>query len=369
LEAGVNWRFVVRVVVKAVMLFGALNVLFALLNPLPVIGQLSLYNRIIPGRERLPYGESPESYNLSLNSVEAMFSSHEVNTVKAQDEYRVLVFGDSSVWGILLRPDETLTGYLNKAGLQVDGRRVVTYNLGHPVMSVTKDLMLMDYAVQRYQPDMILWLVTLESLPYTEQLQPPLLHHNAERVRDLISRFELKLDANDPRLIEPAFFDRTIVGQRRALADWWRLQMYGFAWATTGIDQIYPEYTPRSNDFEADTAWKTFDEVTGLDAGDLAFDVLAAGYALAGEVPLLIVNEPIFIADGENSDLRYNFWYPRWAYDRYRELMAETAAKNDWNYLDLWDSIPPSEFTDSPVHLTPTGSQQFSDRIGQQIEA
>jgi hypothetical protein len=364
LESGLTWGFVVRVVVKALLLFIALNVLYALLNPLALIGRLSVYNLLVPGRERLPYGESAASYNLSLNSLEAMFSSHTVSRPKADDEYRVLVFGDSSVWGILLRPEETLTGYLNAAALEVEGRRVVAYNLGHPVLSVTKDLMLMDYAVPRYQPDLIVWLVTLESLSYREQLEPGIVQNNAPRVRHLIERFDLNLDANDSRLIEPTFLERTVVGERRALADWWRLQMYGFAWANTGIDQVYPQYTPRSNDFEADMSWKQYDEPTEFTPNDLAFDVLRAGYTIAGEVPLLLVNEPIFIADGENSDLRYNFWYPRWAYDRYRALMS---AESGWNYLDLWDSIAPSEFTDSPVHLTPQGSQALSEFVGQAI--
>lgn len=355
--------FILRIILKAVALFALANLIFALTNPLPLIGQVTLYNSLVPGRERLPYGESPDSYNLSLNSLEAMFSTHTVNHPKADDEYRVLVFGDSSVWGILLCPDETLTGYLNTANIEIEGRTVRAYNLGHPVMSVTKDLMLMDDTLPRYQPDLIVWLVTLESLPYPDQLEPPLLYHNAPRVRDLIERFDLNLDRDDSRLIDPNIFERSLIGQRRALADGWRLQMYGVAWATTGIDQVYNDYIPRSNDFEPDAVWKGFTQADGLSETDLAFDVLAAGHSIAGDVPILMVNEPIFIADGENSDLRYNFWYPRWAYDRYRDLLAEAAAKNDWNYLDLWDSIAPSEFTDSPVHLTPEGSRQLSDFI------
>jgi hypothetical protein len=43
--------------------------------------------------------------------------------------------------------------------------------------------------------------------------------------------------------------------------------------------------------------------------------------------------------------------------------MQETAAENNWNYLDLWDSIAPEEFTDSPVHLTPGGSAQLAELI------
>ena len=84
--------------------------------------------------------------------------------------------------------------------------------------------------------------------------------------------------------------------------------------------------------------------------------------------PVLIVNEPIFIADGRNSDVHYNFWYPRWAYDRYRDLLAQAAQSSGWILLDAWDAIAPQEFTDSPVHLTPAGSAQFAALIAQAIQ-
>jgi hypothetical protein len=83
----------------------------------------------------------------------------------------------------------------------------------------------------------------------------------------------------------------------------------------------------------------------------------------------LIVNEPIFISDGENSDLRYNLWYPRWAYDSYRQLYQAAAENLDWHFLDLWNSIDSDEFTDSPVHLTPTGTQYLAEQLRDTIIA
>src|SRR3989338_3993543 len=135
-------RFLVRVGVKALLLFAALNLLWALINPLPLLARLTLYNSIFPGRERLPYGEDPSaSYNLSLFSLEAMFASHRVNRPKMPDEFRVLLLGDSAAWGWRLSPEETLAEQINAGGyLAGDGRRVVAYNLGYPVLLLTKDL-------------------------------------------------------------------------------------------------------------------------------------------------------------------------------------------------------------------------------------
>ena len=358
-----NWKIVARVLLKAAVIFAALNLLFAWAYPMEALGRVSLYNRVWPGRLRLPYGEDPaKSYNLSLFNVPAMVHSHAVARPRANDAFRVLVIGDSATWGWFLQNQDTLVGRLNAAGYRTnDGRRLVFYNLGYPVMSLTKDLMILD-AVMRYEPDLILWPVTLESFARSRQLDHPLLQHNPDRVRRLIAQYDLDLNPNDPRFVQPDFWGRTLVGQRRALADLMRLQTLGLAWAATGIDQFIPENIPlRKSDFEEDLSWKDLKEPTTLDEQILAFDVLAAGMARAGDVPVILVNEPMFISSGENSDLRYNSFYPRWAYDQYRELLARTAAEQGWDYLDLWDAIPPDEFTDTPVHLTPAGSQMLAD--------
>jgi hypothetical protein len=143
-----------------------------------------------------------------------------------------------------------------------------------------------------------------------------------------------------------------------------RLQLLGFSWAATGIDQAIPVGIPlRQSDFDEDISWQDLTEPTALTADHLAIDVLAAGIKMAGDVPILIVNEPMFVSNGRNSDLRYNSFYPRWAYDAYRELLTATAESNHWLYLDLWNNIPPDEFTDSPVHLTPEGNVLLAEKI------
>lgn len=361
---GYNWGFILRVIVKATVLFILLNGLFAILNPIEPLGGMTVQ----VSRERLPYGEDDRAYNLSLNNIPAMFASHEVIHPKADNEFRVLLIGDSGTWGILLKPEETLAGYINSENYTLDdGRTVKAYNIGHPIMSLTKDLMLLDHAMQ-YQPDMIVWLTTLESFNRGEQLDPPIVLNNAQRVKTLIETYSLDLDANNPDFVEPEFLDSTIIGQRRELSDLLRLQAFNIMWRVTGIDQYYPdEYQPRSEDFDEDLSWHEFDEPTDLTTDDLAFDVIEAGLERAGEIPVLLVNEPMFISDGENSDLRYNFWYPQWAYDQYRAIYSDLADTNDWNYLDVWDIIDGAEFTDSPVHLTPAGSQQLSTVVSQAI--
>jgi hypothetical protein len=358
-------RFLRNVLLKAFGLFIAANVLFAFTNPLPALGRLSAYNGLFAGRVRLPFGERPDlAYNLSLFNLDAMFASHAIACgSKPADEYRVVLVGDSSTWGFLLRPEETLSALLNARGLATpSGKQVRVYNLGYPTMSLTKDLLMLSRALH-YQPDLIIWLVTLESFPASKQLASPIVQHNPQAVRDLIAAGNLRLDADSPELVTPTRWEQTLIGQRRAIADWFRLQLYGVLWSATGVDQFYPEkYEPPQRDLTAEATFYGLEPPT-LNESDLASEVLEAGVKLAGDIPVLFVNEPIYLSDGLNSDIRYNFYYPRWIYDQYRQAMAVRAQSNNWLYLDVWDLVPRQEFTNSAIHLTPAGETLLAAQI------
>lgn len=351
-----------QLIFKALLLFIILNLLFAIIFP-SRLGNISGYNLLFPGRDRLPFGETPrDSYNFSLYDLDAMFNSLTLaGREKSKDEYRIFVIGDSSVWGTLLRPEETLTGLLNTANITACGKRVTAYNLGYPTISLMKDLLLLDRAMD-YDPDQIIWLTTLESFPKDKQLATPLVANNAEEVRSLIDRFGLGMNPADPNLVDESFYDKTILGRRRQLMDLIRLQIYGVMWGATGIDQFYPEdYPPAAVDLEPD---ETYHGVKApLDSSSLAMDVLKAGFSIAEDVPVMLVNEPMLISRGVNSDIRYNFFYPKWAYDQYRDLLANEARENSWDYLDLWDLVPATEFTNSAIHLTPVGEKILADEI------
>ncbi len=373
-------RFLRNVILKALALFLVANLVFAAWFPapgkpggiMPWLGRLSAYNLLFPGRERFPFGENPaRSYNLSLYSLPAMFASHEITgAAKPAHEYRVVLVGDSSVWGTLLRPEQTLAGQLNAAHLATcRGAQVRAFNLGYPTLSLTKDLMVLDQ-VNRYQPDLIVWLTTLESFPRVNQLASPIVANNPAILSELASRYELKFDPRDPALARQGWWDRTLIGQRRPLADLLRLQFYGVLWAATGIDQEYPTNDPRAQrDLDADATFHGWQPPT-IPPGGLALDVLDAGMRAAGSTPVLLVNEPILISSAKNSDVRYNFFYPRWAYDQYRQLLAGHSQQKGWKTIDLWNLVPEGEFTNTAIHLSPAGEallvQHISDAILQE---
>ena len=360
-----NTRFLLRVIVKALALFAVINLLYAALNPLPALGKLSGYNWLFPGRPRYPFGETPRrSYNLSLYSVEAMLASHEVSAAPRPGELRVFIIGDSSVWGTLLRPGETLSGQLNARGLTCGADAVRAFNLGYPTISLTKDLMLLA-ELRRYQPDLVIWLTTLEAAPISRQLDSPLAANNGARLRALGAETGLALDFPP----EPTFWGRTVIAQRRALADLARLQVYGVLWAATGIDQDYPaRYEPAARDLAPEEDYHGY-QPPELPPDALLLQAFDLGQGLLGAIPLLVVNEPMLISNGKNSDIRYNFYYPRWAYDQYREHMQQRAQGAAWDYLDLWDLLPETEFTNSAIHLTPAGNAALAQRLAPEILA
>lgn len=354
------------ILIKAALLFVLFNFAFIYINDVP-LGKLTLYNSVFPGRERFPFGETPDSYNLSLFDLDAMFASHVLSgTEKATDEYRVLLIGDSSVWGTLLAPEQTLAGQLNTISMTACGKTVHVYNLGYPTISLTKDLMVLDQA-KGYRPDLVIWLTTLEAFPIDKQLSSPIVANNPGRIGQLAARYKLQIDPS--ALDHLSNWEQTFMSQasspwgRRAVADLIRLQLYGALWAATGIDQVYPtDYERAQIDLEAS---EDFHRLSSLEDA-LAFDVLDAGMSVAPN--MILVNEPMLISDGANSNIRYNFFYPRWAYDEYRTALGEHAAAKNWNYFDLWDLVPMHEFTNSAIHLTPSGQSLLAEKVAAAIQ-
>ena len=210
---------------------------------------------------------------------------------------------------------------------------------------------------------MLIWLVTLEAFPREKQLFTPLVQNNPDPVRRLIDTYQLRANPADPAFEHQNAWDRTVIGQRRTLADLIRYQIYGVLWAATGIDQDIPEkYTPLQSDLSDEEAFYGMLPPT-LNPDDLALDVLHGGFEMMGDRPVLLVNEPMYISQGANSDIRYNFYYPRWVYDQYRQLMLDESQANGWNYLDLWDMISPARFTNSAIHLDAAGTTELAQLL------
>lgn len=354
----------IKIIIKTLFLFFFVNLLFIHFSKLPY-GRISLYNLIFSGRERLPFGENQQkSYNLTINNIDAMMSSHKISSASTiSEEYQVVLIGDSSIWGFLHTPEYTLSSILEKKIEQNWGsKNIRVYNLGYPSLSILKDILFVDF-VSQMKPDLIIWFVTLESFPLEIQTEIPLVRNNSRLVNQIIDKYSFDM----PKYQINAW-DYTIMGQRRNLADIIRLQLLGIPWSATGIDQDYPEqYNPAQRDFEKDYSFKDFDGME-LEEKDLAMELITKTIIQNKDLDFIIINEPILISTGQNSHIRYNFYYPRWAYDQYREILKIKMQESGIKYYDFWDIVPDEEFTNSAIHMTETGQNILAERVIEVME-
>lgn len=361
-----------HILIKALVIFVVFNVLWFVLQPMALLNRLTIYNTLIPGRARLPFSEFPaESYSLTLTSLDQMLASHEIARAKPADEYRLILLGDSAVWGYLLPPDQTLAACLNRLNLTApDGRRVRAYNLGYPTLSVLKDLLILRHALP-YAPDGVLWSTSLASLYPSDQLGFAIVRGQRDEVADLVVAHGFRF--GEWPLPEPDFWARTFFGQRREVADWLRHQLYGPAWAATGIDHQLAKFVmPHAVNLIDDENLLSVNVVNLVQAGqfseaDLSLDVVRVGIeaARAQGVPTLLVNEPIYRS--ESSTKRYNTYYPRWAYDSYRVALSAVAEREGWQYADLWDAAPADQFTDTDFHLNAAATCEYAKVLAARI--
>ncbi|HEX2993856.1 MAG TPA: hypothetical protein VHP14_03475 [Anaerolineales bacterium] len=363
-----------RVLVKAILLFAALNVAFALVDP--PLGKITLYNSVIPGRLRFPYEDKAAfyavGYSVPINEdYDAMFGAHVISRKKAPDEFRLILLGDSATWGFGLDADEMLSEQINRLDLRTcDGRVVRAYNLAYPFSYLTRDLLLLDKSMD-YQPDMVLWLITLSTLE-PKVAETNFIAPHWQQYGELVDTYDLELTHFSKSIQEPAFWDRTIIGQRNRIKNLTLLQVFGFPWGGTGIDNhesLRPEPKLPSRDVEdsLDYEGKSPDDAADL-FNSLLMNVVSTAYDIAGDVPVILVNEPIFVADGENHLVRYNGFYPRWVYDEYREFLGRWAQEHNHLLLDYWDTIPPEDFSDAYFHRRASGEERFAELLAPEIE-
>jgi hypothetical protein len=356
---------------KTLIIFVLANLIFALWNP--PVGRLSLYNLVFPGRTRFPFATGPRT--VTIDNLDAMFASHVISAPKRKDEFRVIILGDSAMWGDGLYDNETISAQLNKLQFDCPGKELRFYNLGFPHMSIVKDILILNKAM-KYQPDLIIWAFTLSTVQPKEP--NAFLLENLDQILALQDKYALKETYASITREKTTLLDKTFIGQRRELARLILLQSLGTIWSATGSDaSLNSNVTIESNtdaeDESVSNDVKDSIKFLGMnEPGDISpfllLDYFGAGDSISGDVPILYVNAPMFIATGKNSDLRYNASYPRWAYDQYRQIISEHATANQWNYLDLWNVIPPADFIGSQFHLSAEGQQLLAGYLKPAIQ-
>jgi len=228
---------------------------------------------------------------------------------------------------------------------------------------VVKDFLILNQSL-RYKPDLVVWMVTTISLTPT----PVTLNYLTMRTRklSLIPSINIILINMQTELL---------INQILGTYDSWPASSYGshsfianerHTWAATGIDYHLFEYKPLDINVGAGQKFENFDP-PNLSPSIFAFDALTAAHKMIGGIPVLMVNEPIYMAPGENSATRYNMAYPHWAYDQYRQFLQTFAVKKRLELFGYVQLIPYDEFTDSIFHITPSGEAKLANTLAPEI--
>src|SRR5579871_5430328 len=123
-----DWRAWVRALVKALALLLIFDALFIALRPFDALQPLSLYGWLLPYRTRLFLPVGGDAYN-QLMSLDTLLRAHEISRPKAQDEFRVVVLGDSGINGWGNEDSQTVSGLLSASGYSIGGKHLRAYNL------------------------------------------------------------------------------------------------------------------------------------------------------------------------------------------------------------------------------------------------
>ena len=346
-----------RVLAATLILFLLSNLCFALANP--STGHLALFNDMLPGFDRFPElrAQADASGVSIMTDFDILFPLHIISSrEKPKDEFRIVMVGDSSVWGTLLRLEQTMTGQINSAQLQsCDNRRVVAYNLGLGGKSALRDLLMISELVNNDQPDLIIWSFTMNTFSEADKSNEVFANANYGRTRALeeITGYHFLDDTTPPR--ESSWVDRTIYGRREELNLLYQLSWLRLKSLSIGTDDFK---VLDEDDRVQDRKVGKKDDYEGLRAGDNALALLDARFLLsavkiAKGVPIIYLNEPMYTIT--DNPVRYNASYPHWAYDQYRSRLGDLSREYSWTYLDLWDLVPPSEFSNSLEHRTVEG--------------
>ncbi len=359
-----RWGLMIRVALKALILFALVNVVYAALDPLDALGRVSIYNWLVPGLERISvnYRVAGNVDAVSATSnISALVAAHQVNTPKPADEFRVIMLGDSATRASRIRYTNAVHSVLNTTKLTTQrGQHIVSYNLAYPHPSLLKDFLLLEEALQQgAQPDAVIWAITLNSALPERQLTHPLVDDNLSVVYDWL---EIATgESLPPAAADSPLWENTLMAQSRPLADLIRLQLYGFTWAAIQSDGGgNPRYTVRDEPIDLNVIPQSG---LGQSADFFTFEIIDAARALLGDVPLIIINEPIYRVDDPNNALILNQYYRRDVYEHYQRVTQQYADEQGWHYVDLWDLIPPQHFIDSPLHYDAEGARILADRL------
>ena len=369
-------RQFVRVLLKAVALLIIFDVLQMALGLSSALDHWPIYRAFTPPTMRLGLAEQigdPAWWRLNV-----LLDAHEIAQPKAPDEYRVVFLGDSSTFCLYCRAGEAIPKDVTDLGMTIDGKRVRGYNLAYPGPDWLKDILILKHALH-YQPDAIVWLVTAKGSSNQPTPAQPDAHLftrlNADELPELQRRYGFTTWETQQYADAAAWYQSSIWLRGGRLRDWFMLlaQSIRTALLNPGQDQTKQYLLPGEPVTQRPIRFPA--EITSDLPGygtlpNDRWELLRVGQRMAQEagVPLLLVNEPIYIAGGPNSDVNYNSDYERAVYDRFRAAMTQFTREHGLPYLDLWNHLPPEEFSNTALHYNLQGNIHVAQEIAAELQ-
>lgn len=365
-----------RAVVKAMLLFVAFDLFQAMIDLPARLERLPVLGAVEDARiARLTIPKDVET--LQWFPLGPLLDAHEIGRAKAPDEYRVGVLGASGTYCDTCTPAEAIAGAMSAEDARIEDRRVVAYNLSVKGVDWLKDVLILNRAVDR-GVDAVVWLVTAYrsvDQPFKkDDLPHSFVTLNQDDLPALAREFGISTWETRRSDTERVWWRRSLWFTGGRYRDW--LVLLGRTIVLAGIPGD-PTALPKPDDAERinDRPIKKVARFNSQTPGaqempNARWNLLRVGAELARRrgVRLLLVNEPILIGSGANSEVNYNSHLERKYYDRYREVMATFARDNQIEYLDLWNLLPPEDFTDMVLHHTPAGNAKIADAVVRRLE-
>lgn len=311
--------------------------------------------------------------------LELMLRMHKLSSPKAPGEFRIVLVGNSAIYGGGLPYEKTIGGYLGemlgKTPLKKGHPKV--YNIGGGGAFAVDDFVVLKEAL-RYRPDLVVWGLTLrdfalreitegrfthENHRYVMATQPWLAKHGYEELFFLYLASWLKT-TKPPEKAEQSFSD--------FLSRHWYLYRYKEVLREIIIDKLlyfFPEKVAQEmiNNYHRDFRVFTFapppfarlEKNFTFPNPSIRFLGAVKELLNAQQVELMVFNQPTIFQDQT---------YPGDTLKQFFQFMDRQTPILSVPYINLADSLEASRenFYDF-IHLTPQGNRRTAELLAQKI--
>lgn len=324
-------------------------------------GEMGCLPPLFDGGQRL-HGLDP----VKLLWIEPTLRQHELCWRDVPGEVRIIVLGNSAIFGFPLPAEQSFAARLN-ARFDAAGTAAHVFNLAWIFTYFLKDALILDRALA-YHPDVIVYAVTLADMTH---LAPPPFPPLLEFLRENADTVERLAADPPPTLGEPlaaitdSFDDEQLdrlSARRIAAGTYLRLVLRQQARRlATALGA--PPKPPRPKTADP----RNYDCAKVTRQNDLFFrdfqtwsllGALADIRARSGQ-RVLVINWPVA---HEPRDDCYNGRYTNARLAEFNAWLAAETARLELPYLNLSNLLAPSDFLDS-LHVSSAGHQQIADHV------